>query len=365
MKIGILHNNNYNYGGIENQILSLCDGMQELYQFVYFTSIADCAITNEMKRRNIPVVLLNGNLLKQLYKIRCECICRNIDILQLHTFDNSIKYRLAKIVYPRLKIVSRVHTYIACSWIPKWKKQLYYWADGITSFLIDRYIANGDYLKKEIVLKAGISSRKVDSVIDGTKYISLHDYNVTNVDLQSPHMIMIANLIPHKGHDTLIRAIADLRDKGIMVYCDVFGATDRNKEYTVFLNTLIEQYDLKKQIKFKGFSKNIQKEIISYPIVCLPSDSEGTPNCIMEGMSAKRLVIVSNTGGIPEMIQHGETGFVHSPCDFKDMADVIELITKTDSDRINEIMNNGFDFWKTHFSLDVMCDKFDKIYHKL
>ena len=365
MKIGILHNNNNNYGGIENQILSLCDGMQEVYKFVYFTSIANCAITDEMKKREIPVVLLNGSLLNQLYQIRRECICRNIDILQLHTFDNSIKYRLAKIAYPRLKIVLRVHTYIACSWIPNWKKQLYYWADGITSFLIDRYIANGDYLKKEIVSKASVSPCKVDSIIDGTKPMNLCDYNITNADLQSLHMIMIANLIPHKGHDTLIKAVANLRERGIVVYCDVFGATDRNKEYTGFLNTLIERYDLKKQIKFKGFSKNIQKDITSYPIVCLPSDSEGTPNCIMEGMSTKRLVIVSNTGGVPEMVQHGETGFVHNPCDFKDMADVIELITKTDSDRINEIMNNGFDFWKTHFSLDVMCDKFYKIYENL
>jgi len=45
----------------------------------------------------------------------------------------------------------------------------------------------------------------------------------------------------------------------------------------------------------------------------LPSVSEGSPNVILEAMALGVPVIATEVGGIPDLIKHGETGFLTQP----------------------------------------------------
>lgn len=364
MKIAIIHNNNNNYGGIENQILSLCESFHGKgnFHFIYITEFQYAKTSEKIRELGVEICRISGSLYSQLKQIKQYVKEYNIDIIQTHTFDNSVKYRLIRLFCPHVKFVVRTHTYIACSWISHFKKNIYYLIDGLSSILVNKYIVNGNYLKNEMIFNTIINKKKIVSVIDGIHPLKTEYNPLIYLDHQNPKMIMLANLIRHKGHDTLIKSFRLLKEEGIVAYCDIFGALDRDVCYYEELKEMINQLGLTDQIHFKGFISDIGNELIKYPLVILPSDSEGTPNCIMEGMSVARVILVSDTGGIREMIREGEEGFLHKPCDAESLADAIMHICNTEDKELQNIANRGYEKWKKDLCINSMSDKFKQIY---
>lgn len=363
MTLGIIYNAN-GYGGIQNQICLLALKFAINSKNIYvFTRNPDSSWVDSIKSPYIHIIPLTGNLLKEYHTIIQNVRKYNITILQVHTFNASIKYRFIKVWCFKTKMVFRVHTYVACSWIPSWKKKMYYLVDSLTSKLVDHYIINGQYLVKEFESKTFISSRKFTEIIDGTYALdsnpSICNYNQLSDKL---NLLMIANVIPHKGHDTLIKSLYEFKKKGFAVNCDIIGDTTRNPELFANLKCMIEQMHLESQIKFLGFDKDIKKQVQNHNVVVLPSDSEGTPNCIMEAMSMKRLVVVSDTGGVSEFVQDGVTGFLHAPKDPQNLSETLIRLVNTDVEKLNTICNNAFDYWEKNLSVDAMYVKFLKLY---
>jgi L-malate glycosyltransferase len=58
-------------------------------------------------------------------------------------------------------------------------------------------------------------------------------------------------------------------------------------------------------------------------VLVLPSLSEAMPLVVLEAMSTGVLCVCSNVGGIPEVVTHGETGFMFDPMDTQGMAGII------------------------------------------
>lgn len=366
MIIGIIHNNDNRIGGIENQILLLVNELVQSHTVYYFTRYYDSEICKRFKGDNIYIVPLTGGFINEL-KIVSQTIKRKkIEIIQSHTFDESIKYRFVKLCVPRVKVTVRVHTYIACSWIPIWRKRVYYFIDSITSPLVNRFILNGQYLVDEMNKNTFIPARKKVGIIDGTKeFLSNPTLELSKEDIQCPHFLMIANVIRHKGHDVLFKAIRQLKDQGIESTCTVLGATNRDVAYYRELQKLLKQEGIEQNVDFVGFTTEITKYLENTKIVVLPSDSEGTPNCIMEGMSMKRIVVVTNTGGVSEFVTDSKTGFLHEPLAPEAFVGVIQRMMKMSTESLVEIAENGFIFWKNNLSIHAMTDKFIKVYQSL
>jgi glycosyltransferase involved in cell wall biosynthesis len=52
----------------------------------------------------------------------------------------------------------------------------------------------------------------------------------------------------------------------------------------------------------------------------LPSEQESFGLAALEAMACEVPVVASNVGGLPEVIEHGVTGFLHEPDDLDGMA---------------------------------------------
>src|SRR5206468_4261129 len=53
----------------------------------------------------------------------------------------------------------------------------------------------------------------------------------------------------------------------------------------------------------------------------LTSDYEGTPNVVLEAMACGLPVIATRVGDVPEIVRHGETGFLVEPSDTEAIAE--------------------------------------------
>lgn len=65
-----------------------------------------------------------------------------------------------------------------------------------------------------------------------------------------------------------------------------------------------------------------------------PSHWDGMPNSVLEAMACERLVLASDAGGIPEVIEHGKSGFLLPRGELFRLGDaVLELLTLSDNQR--------------------------------
>ena len=86
-------------------------------------------------------------------------------------------------------------------------------------------------------------------------------------------------------------------------------------------------------------------------LIIVPSEwYENCPYSIMEAMSYGKPVIGSNIGGIPELIQNGETGILFEPGNAKDLATKLKLLL-SQPDLIKKFSKNAKIF------IEQNCDK--------
>jgi glycosyltransferase involved in cell wall biosynthesis len=129
--------------------------------------------------------------------------------------------------------------------------------------------------------------------------------------LDRPLVLMMANLAPHKGQETAIRAIHLLAQRGQMCELWLAGA-DRSPEKPeeTRLKQLIQELSLHENVKLLGFRQDGPELLQAADVVLLPSTSEGLPLTLLEAQASGVPVIAAPTAGVPEIIDEGETGFL-------------------------------------------------------
>ncbi len=91
---------------------------------------------------------------------------------------------------------------------------------------------------------------------------------------------------------------------------------------------LCEELGIMDKVLFLGNSNEIDRILCFSDLFLLPSESESFGLAALEAMINRVAVISSNTGGIPEVNQHGVTGFLSEVGDVKDMSNnAIKLLS--------------------------------------
>lgn len=91
-----------------------------------------------------------------------------------------------------------------------------------------------------------------------------------------------------------------------------------------------------------------------------PSLSDNLPNTIMEALACGTPCVGFRTGGIPEMIQHGENGYVAQYRDAEDLAEGI--VWTLNPERYEALSKNARQFVLDHYSEDTVARQYAKIY---
>jgi len=109
-----------------------------------------------------------------------------------------------------IRHVFRAETYIGGLPIPSWKKVTCYAVERCASKYVDRYVVNGAYLRREVVNRARVKANKIVVLHNGVEGLGPADDACGIPEMpMSSHLAMIANFLPGKGHDVLIRGIVD------------------------------------------------------------------------------------------------------------------------------------------------------------
>lgn len=365
-------------GGVEWQIVKLAEKLfsRGCFKPVLITSDNQSDFAKSFAVRGFEVLAVPMekikifSAIKDILKILEN---RKVAVVQTHLFRESAIGRAIRKKRPDIRHIFRAETYIDCLSRPRWKKNLYHLLDKMTSRWVDCYAANGQYLVNEIVNRSKIDPSKIIVLLNGRDPMGPPDEPCRKPDEPLPPRIaMIANLKKGKGHDCLIKALAELKEKKLTITVRLIGKelvpmalSNKKPEASLMIQKLADMFGVSNQVEFYGYTEDIATALAGIPVLVLPSDSEGVPNCIFEAMSLRKLVIASDTGGVGEVIEHGKNGLLHKPRDAKGLADILQYVFTHNAKTFESMRSAGFEDWQKNFTTDKMVDKLIEIYQKL
>ena len=181
--------------------------------------------------------------------------------------------------------------------------------------------------------------------------------------LESENIILYFGIIrEYKGFDILLRAIAELKDKKTDFHLLAAGECYNNRtEYTELINKL----DITNHITWHD--RYIPDEDVSIyfsaaDIVALPYRSASQSGIAQIAYSYDLPVIVTNVGGLPEIVDENKSGFIVNPEDPSSLADILSKNLGTT--RLNE-MTKYIQKFKHKYSWDKFVEGIESIYSKI
>jgi glycosyltransferase involved in cell wall biosynthesis len=156
---------------------------------------------------------------------------------------------------------------------------------------------------------------------------AFHDVPPSPVPSAS-RLVCVGRLCEQKGQLLLIEAVARLAERGLD--CEVILAGDG--EMRTAIEAAIARNKLESSVRITGWidSAGVRDEILAARALVLPSFAEGLPVVIMEALALRRPVVTTYVAGIPELVRHGENGWLVPAGDVEALADTIaEILTKS------------------------------------
>jgi len=135
-------------------------------------------------------------------------------------------------------------------------------------------------------------------------------------------LVTVANLVPLKGIDILLRALHIGPQMELVVIGD---GPEREK-----LEKLSKELRLEEHVRFTGFisQEKVAKYLCSSSMFVLPSLSEGLPRSVLEAMACGMFVIATKVGGIPDAVKDEENGLLVQPNDVTALSEAIRIALK-------------------------------------
>jgi len=223
-----------------------------------------------------------------------------------------------------------------------------------------RFVACSEWLKKRAELSKIVKGNYITNIpnpIDtdifcpGNKTVARKRFGLP----ENKKLLLFGALIAsdkRKGIDYLIEAtrlLEDLKNDVELVYCgeikgelpSEFGLKAHSLGYVSNLNDIVSMYQ-------------------AVDCFVIPSLEENLPNMIMESMSCGIPCVGFKIGGIPEMIQHHETGYVAEYKSAADFAQGIRYILSRSED--DDFKNANRAFVLNNYSETAVTNKYFDIY---
>jgi glycosyltransferase involved in cell wall biosynthesis len=127
----------------------------------------------------------------------------------------------------------------------------------------------------------------------------------------------------------------------------------------------VKDLNIHPAVIFTGTRKDIAEMLSLMDVFALPSHTrEGLGIAIIEAMAAERPVVATDIGGIPEAVNHGETGLLVPPGDPEALSKaIIELLQNPK--KAEEMGEKGRARVKEKFTTKKMLSEIENVYQSL
>ena len=185
---------------------------------------------------------------------------------------------------------------------------------SVIDHCVDQYVPNSRFIEQEL-LRHGVAARK-SRVVYNTVPHRTHRWQPA--DAIPGRVIFVGQIIPPKGVDLLLEAVAELRRRNIDVSLDIVGDIEGWEHpgyagYRAGVRARAEEPDLSGHVRFLGLREDVPALMATASVHCLPSRSEQKEGFTVTTLEAKRAglpSVVTRSGALPEMVRHTVDGWI-------------------------------------------------------
>ncbi len=227
---------------------------------------------------------------------------------------------------------------------------------------VDRFVCASNAIRA-MLLEDGIPADRVVTVHEGVdidRVLAVEPLNVREEYWFPPHSLVVGNiaaLVPHKGHKFLLDAAAivvrELPETRFLILGE--------GELRTSLEQQIKHLHLSQHVVLAGFRADVLAVLKGLDLFVMSSVTEGLGTSLLDAMAAARPIVATQTGGIPEVVVHGETGLLAPPRDGRALAEAILQMLKDGAGR-ERAARAGFARVQERFSVGRMVDQTLAVY---
>jgi L-malate glycosyltransferase len=163
-----------------------------------------------------------------------------------------------------------------------------------------------------------------------------------------------------KRTDDLLTTLTGLRERGVDAMLLIVGdGDDRGR-----LEQRAHDLGIARSCLFLGYQEDVAPWYAVCDAVILTSAHEGTPVTIIEALAAGRPVVATRVGGIPDVVDEGETGFLVREGDTHAMAERLEILAR-DPERRVALGREGRARMLERYAVERLVADVDALYREL
>lgn len=193
-----------------------------------------------------------------------------------------------------------------------------------------RVICISEHVREQVLERTGRSCR-TSVVFNGV------DPEIFSPSIEPPSaeplVLSVGNLIPVKGHELLIRAVASLVPEFNALTLEIIGEGPEHSR----LQALAERLQITGRVRFFGRQSRHQvaAAMRRCTVFALPSRYEALGCVYLEAMAVGKPVIGCRGQGIAEIVEHGCNGFLVGPDNEKELTLALGMLLRDAGRRHN------------------------------
>lgn len=304
---------------------------------------------------------------KSFYKLTRILQRKCPHIVHTHTSKTGILGRWAAWIAGIPIVIHTPHGHVFWGYFGKWQTRLFILMEKLTALITDKMVMLTEREKQDHLTLHIAALKKLEVIHSGIEVNRFVLMTNPVSDIKTELMIPENNLIvgtagrltPVKGHQFLMKAAKEIVARQPNVTLVFLG----DGELRDSLETLANEMNLNENIRFLGWRDDVAQVMSTFDVFVLPSINEGMGRVLVEAMILEKPIVAYDIGGIPDLVVHGDNGFLVPAGDVNGLgARICELLTdpvkrKTMGERGRK---RAFDF-----SSDGMVLKIEQLYRAL
>jgi glycosyltransferase involved in cell wall biosynthesis len=239
--------------------------------------------------------------------LRLSSALRRYDVLYVHSYKELVLATLAILLHRRpIPLVWHCHGLDDGSPPPLLRQM---------ASRCQRIIAVSKSVRDRLI-EIGVDGKNVGVIHNAVQLSSIR--SAETEDKTSPGcwfviLVPAATLKADKGIHLAIEALSTLPVSSVL-WITGDDANGKNRAYTEQLRVMVDRLGVAGRVQFLGPRRDIYSLMKSANVICVPSlYREGFGLVAAEGMALGKVVIVSNRGGLPEVVAYGSKGLIFDP----------------------------------------------------
>jgi spore coat protein SA len=337
-----------------------------------------------MKTRKQLFIERSGNITFYRYSFKTKTYIQQVieqlqhdlpDIIQIENRPRIVK--AIRRAFPKAKIILNLHSVKFIS-PPYMKEQI------LISYLnqTDAIMVNSHFLKNYIVNQTNCNSEKIivnhlgvntEQFKSKWELVSRSSLEVLKKELGVSNykiLLYVGRLIEIKGVHHILEAMPELIKADPSIRLVIAGSTlEFSSKHTEYTARLIKQTEeIKDYVVFTSFIPHdkIHELFQIADLLVVPSaENEAFGLVNVEGMSTGTPVIATKSGGMPEIIEHGKTGFLIDPNNVRGEITKYILYLLSNSAKIQQMGQESVLRVRNNFTWEHTVERLIKLYHEL